>query len=278
MKKTTPFIILFLLLSTFSFSQKKEKIKGNREVKILQKSVEPFHTIDLGEDLEVFLVQGEIPMVEIEADYNLHDVVKTTIVNGILTIATTHRIGSRKEFKLRIYTTQALTHIILKQNAVLTSLSDLYLKDLNISVLEDSKLFLTTKSDNFKLITAQDAKIELNLTTTDANLEIKDNSKIEALINAYDCKIDLYQRTNAKIEGEANEFSLRIDSSARFMGKDFIAENTKLTAEGNTDCHINTKNKLKIEAIDKAKVYIYNNPNIDLEKFLGTATLYKREK
>ncbi len=277
MKKTTPFIILFLLLSTLSFAQKKEKIKGNREVKILQKPVDPFHTIDLGESLEIFLVQGEVPMVEIEADHNLHEVVKTTVVNGILTIATTHRIGSKKEFKLRIYTTQELTHINLKQDAVLTSLNDLHLKDLNINVLEDSKLFLTTKTDNFKLISAQNAKIKLNLITTDAHLEVKESSDVEALINAYECKIDLYQRTNATIEGKADEFFLRIDNSARFIGKGFVAKNATLTAEGDTDTHINTKNKLKIEAIDKAKVYIHNNPSIDLEKFSGTATLYKKE-
>lgn len=50
--------LLLLLLVTFSFAQRKEKVKGSKIVKMEQKQVESFTSLEVEDNLEVFLVKG----------------------------------------------------------------------------------------------------------------------------------------------------------------------------------------------------------------------------
>ena len=72
-------LLIFLLLSAMTFSQQKEKVKGSKIVKLEQKQVENFESIEVEDNLEVFLVKGKECGLEIEADDNLIEFIENVL-------------------------------------------------------------------------------------------------------------------------------------------------------------------------------------------------------
>ena len=79
MKKTI--LLTLLLITTLSYSQKKEKVKGSKIVTTEIKKIEPFEAIEVLDNIEVFIVKGTECGLEIEADDNLHDAIDI-VLNG----------------------------------------------------------------------------------------------------------------------------------------------------------------------------------------------------
>lgn len=270
-------IILTLLISTFSFAQKKEKIKGNKLVKVQQYSIAPFSTLQLNEKFEVALLKGDTPLIEIETDENLHDVITYAVdQNGVLSLNTTHQITSKKRLNIRITVTEQFNNLILTDKAEVSSLIDLELKKLLITAKENSRVYVTVKTDDFNLTADKNSKIELNLNTNNCVLTLSESSDIKALINANELKADLYQKANAKIEGDIKQLKLRIDNAANFEGEKLTTKTANVIAEGSSDCDLDVKGTLNLELSGSSKVAVYNTPKITLTKFEDTATLYKK--
>jgi len=272
-------IVLFtLLIATFGFAQKKEKIKGNKFVKVKQHQIAAFSTLSLNENFEVFLLKGETPQIEIETDENLHDVILFSVSNkGVLSLKTSYQITSKKKLNIRITVTNNLNTIILNDKAIVNSLIDLDLDKVTITTKGNSKAYLTLKTNEFNLTAEKHSKIELNLNTNKSIIKLSESTDIEALINAKELNIDLYQKANAKIEGDVNVLNLRVDNASNFEGRKLTAVDCTLIAEGSADCDIEVKDSLTIEAAGSAKVNIYNTPKIALARFEDSAELYKKQ-
>jgi hypothetical protein len=67
MKKIILLIVL-VFATSFAYSQKKEKIKGSKIVTTKIKKIESFTTLEVADNLEIFLVKGNEFGIEIEAD------------------------------------------------------------------------------------------------------------------------------------------------------------------------------------------------------------------
>jgi len=271
-------ILLSLLISFASFSQKKEKIKGNKIVKVKQYEVPTFKTLSINEDIEVFLLKGITPQVEIEADENLHDVIKFGVdTNGVLTLYTTHKITSKKELKIRITFTDDFTSIQASGKSKVNSLMDFDMSTLHVNTKENAKVYITAKATTFTLESSSHSKVELNLTANTAVISMTESSNLKALINTDNLKIDLYQKANAKLEGDANQLDIRADNATNFKGDKMTAKNCTLIAEGSSDCYIEVKENLNLTATGSSEVFIYAKPKINLTKFEDAAVIYKKQ-
>ncbi len=270
-------ILLFLLIGTFGFAQKKEKIKGNKLVKVQQHKIAPFSSLYLNEKFEVSLLKGEVPLIEIETDENLHDVITYAVDHkGVLNLGTTHQITSKKRLNIRITVTEDFNTLITTDKAEVSSLIDLDLKELLITAKGNSKVYLTLKTDNFNLTADKNAKIELNLNSKNCVLTLSESADMKALINANELKADLYQKANAKIEGDLKQLKLRVDNASNFDGKKLTTNNADVIAEGSSDCDLEVKGTLTLEMSGSSKIAVYNTPKISLNKFEDSATLYKK--
>jgi len=270
-------LVLTLLISTFSFAQKKEKIKGNKFVKVKQHQIDDFSELSLNNNFEVFILKGETPQIEIETDENLHEVIQFSVAdNGILSLKTTHQITSKKKFNIRITVTNSFNTITLSDKAIVNSLIDLDLDKLTISAKGNSKTYLTLKTNEFNFTAEKHTKTELNLTTKIGVIQLSESANLKALINADELKIDLYQKVNAKIEGEVNNLNLRVDNASNYKGSKLTATNASVITEGSADCDIEVKETLVLEASGSSKVNIYNTPKIDLKKFEDSASIFKK--
>ena len=74
------FALLALLALTLpSFAQKREKVKGSKNVTVTQKELQPFDNIEVEDNIEAYLVTGAAKALEIETDDNLQEVITAEV-------------------------------------------------------------------------------------------------------------------------------------------------------------------------------------------------------
>lgn len=271
-------LIVAITISFVSFSQKKEKIKGSQIITLTTKQVESFDTIDIADNLEVFLVPSDTNAVEIEADDNLHDIVVFEIIGATLKLHTTKDVIKAKKFSVRINYTNNLKLVIAKDEVVLNALAELTLDNITIKNFDRSKSFLNVKSGMFSLFLNNKSQAEINSKSDKIVLELSDTSLLKALVNTKDFKLNMYQKTRAEIEGEAKNANIRLDNNASLKAKKLAIDALEITTEMYASCEINVKNQLKIAATGKSEIEFLGDANVTLETFKNNALLRKVEK
>lgn len=270
-------ILAFLLIATIAFSQKKEKIKGSKIVTVAQKVIGDFDQIDVADNLEVFLIKGDKCGIEIEADDNLHDIIKIDLVGKNLRLSTLRQVTGFKKFVLRVTYNDSFKTVVSHDEAVITALAELTLDNITFNSFQESKLFLNVRVKNFALKQDDKSKAELNLKAESAIVELSKNAQIKALVNGTDLKMDLYQKGKAEIEGDVMNVKLRLDNDASFAGKKLTVKSMDLITELDTSCSVNVNTLLNITATGSSQVEIYGNPvKYDLKKFADSARLIKK--
>ena len=268
-------LFLTMLIATSAFAQKKDKLKGSKTVTVTQKEVGTFETLELEDNLEVFLIKGSTQSVEIEADDNLHDAIMAEVTGNTLRIYTSKDITGAKSLSIRVTYTDALKNITAKHEVVLNALSDLELQNVTVKNIDYSKSFLNVKSANFSLFMDDKTKAEINLKTDNAIVELSKNAELKALIASPNVKIDMYQKTKAEIEGDAAFAKIRLDNNATFIGKKFTVKNMDLMAEGYTNSTIMAAENISIFAAGKSEIELLGAPKIDMKNFTDNAVIKK---
>lgn len=277
MLKKALFIVFLISCISNIFSQNKEKIKGDREVTTKETKINAFNRIIVGEDFKIDIIEGTQASIFVEADDNLHDVIKFDVTDSTLTFNTSHKITSSKKINIKVMYTRALKQIETFEDGEISSLTSINLDKVILKNTGSSKAFLNIKSKEFKFINSDRAKVKLNVNAQISNLELAENSKVDALINSDTLHVDLYQRADAKIEGTIKHLKVRADNSTNFVGKDLTAATADVICESNSDVAVQVTNNLNIEASGSGEVYIYADPKITLNKFSDTAKLHKKE-
>lgn len=275
MKKTL--LTIFCLFAIFtSFSQKKEKIKGSKNVVVQLKKIEPFSQLEILNDIEINLVKGDKCAVELEADDNLQEVLDLRMNGTMLIISYAKEVLSSKKFSIRVTYTDDLTLISAKEKSKIMALQTIKLDMLTIKAVDNAKLFLNIDSKNCTISLNDKAQIELNAKSEVLSVDVSKNSELKALVSALTFKCDLYQSAEAKIEGDVINLVVRIENESKFDGKKLNSKKADITVENNASCTINAESFIAISAADKAEIDLFGEAKIDLQKFSGTAILRKK--
>ena len=278
MKKLLIILILGVFVSIHLSAQNAEKVKGNRNVTLLQTYVTPFHTILVDEDFEIDLIYNKEPSVEIETDENLHEFILFEVRDSILSFNKTRKITSKKKLHIKVNFDDLLANIETRDAAKIHSLTTLEFTDASLKTSGTSKAGLTIKANHFSFEGLDKSKNKLNLTCENSNIILNGLSKLEALINSPISKIDLYQRAEAVIEGSSNTFDLRMDNNSSFMGKNFTVETCNLICEIGSDATLEVTDNITLAASGESSVYLYSNPKITIEKLEDTSKIQKKVK
>lgn len=266
-----------VLLFSTTYSQNNEKIKGSRNVTKQETPINSFNRIVVGEDFKIDIIEGASASVFVEADDNLHDVIKFYVTDSTLTFNTSMRITSSKKINIKVSYTKTLKYIETKEEGEVSSLTSINLDEVVLNHSGSSKAYLNIRTKKFKLINSDRAKLKLNINTRLASLELNENSKAEALIQTDTMQVDLYQRSVAQLEGDVGYLNIRADNSSNFDGKNLSANSCDVIADLNSDVNVQVIERLGIEASGNSEVYIYENPSIDLRKFSDNAKLHKKK-
>lgn len=272
-------LLLFtLLITTFSFAQKKEKIKGTKIVTVAQKEIGNFESIEIEDNLEIFLAKGGTQGLEIEADENLHEVIMTELNGTTLRLYTAKEVTGSKKLSIRVTYTENLKSITAKNEVVLNSLTDLQLDTITIKNLDYSKSYLNVKSGNFTLIMNDKTTAELNLQAESSAIELSKSAQLKALIASPEVKIDMYQKAVATIEGDAANAKIRLDNNANFTGRKFSVKNLELISESYTTNVVNALETVSISVSGKSQTQLLGKPKVTVLNFADSAVIYKKEQ
>lgn len=275
MKNTFTLFAIFFFTS-LAFAQDKEKIKGSKVVTIEQKEIKDFESLEVEDNLEVFLIKGDKCGVEIEADDNLHDEIIFFENGGNLQISSKKEVTSSKKFSVRITYTDTFKMAMAKEKASITALSDISLNDFTFKTFDSAKIFANVVTKKFTLMANDKSKIELNLKSEETTIEMSKNAVLKALIASNAMKFDMYQKTSAVVEGDVIDLKLRLDNNADFTGKNLATKNSEITTEGYTNCSILVSTKATIDARGKSEIQLFGEQRIEIKNFLDSATLYKK--
>lgn len=272
-------LLLFaLLFTTFSFAQKKEKIKGSKIVTVAQREIGDFESVEIEDNIEIFLAKGGAQSLEIEADDNLHEEIKAELNGTTLRLYTAKNVSGAKKLSVRITYTDNLKSITTKNEVVLNSLTELQLENITIKNFDYSKSYLNVKSGSFTLIMNDKTTAEVNLQAESATLELSKSAQIKALIASPEVKIDMYQKTIAVIEGDAANAKIRLDNNAAFTGRKFSVKNMELITESYTTNSVNALETISITATGKSQTQLLGTPKVTVVNFADSATIYKKEQ
>jgi hypothetical protein len=277
MLKKALLTVFVMFLFTTSYSQNKEKIKGDRNLTIQETKINSFNKIVVGDKFKIDLIEGESASVFVETDSNLHDVIRFNVADSTLYFDTSHRITSSKKMDIKVTYTKTLKEIETIEDGEVSSLTSINLPIISLKHSGTSRAFLNIKATNFNLINNGRAKLKLNVTTKLATLQLNENTSVDALFEADSIQVDLYQRAEAKIEGNVSYLNVRADNSTNFVGKELTATNCEVVTDLTCDVYVQVSDSLQIEASGSSEVYIYNNPKITLNKFVDTAKIHKKE-
>lgn len=277
MKKSTA-LLLLLLVTTLTFAQKREKIKGSKVVTTSIKEVGSFDAIEVDDNLEVYLEQGEKNEIKIEADDNLHDIVGMDLRERTLRLYTNKESSIFKKLSVRVTYTKSLNKVIAKNEAVVYAIQELQLDDITMNCVDFSKLFLNVNAKKFTLIADDKSKTELNLKSDDGSLQLSKNASVKTLVSAIKFKCDLYQKATAAIEGIAEKATIRLDNNSVFTGTKFTLKEANVTAENYAVGTIFAETTLSLAIGDKAELSLFGNPKIELTRFSEEAKLFKKIK
>ena len=265
----------FCILFSSVFAQKKEKIKGSKNVTVEIKTVDNFENLDLSDNLEIFLVKGSSASVEIDADDNLHSIINISPKGKTLYLSTSKMVSGSKKFTLRVTYTSDLKQVLLHNEAIARSLIDLDLETITFKNYDETKLFVTSKCAEFSLFLDDKAQAEINLKGEKATLNLSKKSELKALIVSDEILIDQYQKSEAKIEGDCNTMKIRLDNDAQFSGKNLVAKTIDVTTELNSKATLNSKTLIKIAASGSSEIELYGEPKLEVTSFTDRAILKK---
>jgi len=270
-------LLSFLLFFAVTVAQKKEKVKGSKIVKLEQKQVGDFVSLEVEDNLEVFLVKGNECSLEIEADDNLIEFVEYKLAGSNLRISTSRDISSYKKLSVRVTYTDKFNMVITKDETNLTALSDVVLDNVTFKSYDYSKLFLNANTKSFTLMANDKSKVELNLKSVKTAIDLSKSAYVKALISSSEMRFDLYQKSSAEVEGDVIDLKLRLDNNTDFIGKKLTAKNASLETAGYSKSSINISNNATVDASGNSEIQLYGEPvKIDMKRFADSAELRKK--
>lgn len=275
MKKYS-FLLLVLLVSTFALAQKNEKIKGSKKVTIERKEIGFFDTLEVSDNIEVYLTKGDQNEIKIEADDNLQEFIRVNLISRTLQISTSKNITSFKKLIARVTYTNDFKLVVSKNEAIINAIQEIQLSEITFNSFDDSKLNLNINSKKFVLQADNNSKTQLTLKSDKATIALSKNAVLKAQIASSDLKCDLYQKSQATLEGDSENAIIRLDNSARFTGNKFALATAELITEGSSECSIKVKNGLSIAASGNSKIQLHGDQKVYLKLFKDNAILSKK--
>lgn len=274
--KKLALLFIAVLITGLSYGQKREKIKGSKNVTIEKKEIGNFENLEIEDNIDILLIKSDKCSLEIEADDNLHSEININSNGNTLRLTTSKDVGGFKKFLVKVFYNNDFKLLLAKHESVVTATSEIVLDNFTIKTFDYSKVYMNGSVKTFTIMQNDKSKSELNLKSEMATIELSKNAQLKALIASTQLKVDLYQKSSAVIEGDVSELKLRVDNSSEFIGMNLITKNAELIAEANTTTKINVVTNATIEASGKSEIQFYGDAKIELKKFTENTVIMKK--
>ncbi len=273
---------LFLLSLTlsifFTYGQRKEKIKGNREVLIKKFTIPSFNSIEVGEKFEIELQKStDTTRIVVETDDNLFDVIHFNVEEGILKFNTSKEIVKKKRLKITVFVPENFSSIKVFEKAKVFNEEAFGLDHLKIEALQRGKINLNLDiKKELNIYLTDKSKFEFEGTAKTVEMKTNESSEAEAKWTVKNINMDIHDHSLVKLKGKADNSKIKTGQKTELKAENFVNGDAVVETEDKSSAEINVKNHLALKAKGNSEVYIYNHPKINLKVFTDNAILYKK--
>ena len=229
---------IFLLKGGINFSQK-ERIKGNGDWKKEAFNLSDFKNIDLQDNFEVRLKQGDFS-VEVEAESNIMEYLKVENADGYLIL------GSKKGFKLKSS----------EDPRVYISMPDVNV--ITVSGVGKFRSEGNFKTENLEVMISGAADMELDLECTTLKTRISGAGDIS-------------------LRGSADYFSTSNSGAGNIDAYDFVTKTTKISINGAGDAKVHATERVDANINGAGSVSYAGNPEEVNKQVNGFGSIKKRD-
>ena len=271
-------IILVTLISVASFAQKKEKIKGNKEVLIKKFLIPSFSEIEIGEKFEIALEKStDTTRIVIETDDNLFDVIHYSVEDDVLKFYTSMDIVKKKRLRITVFVPEKFHKIRLIEKGKVYTNEELSLENLQIESIEKGKseLFLNIKND-LEIEASGKSDLELEVVTNYTSVHLTGNASVKGKINTKDVGVAIDDHSVFEMEGNANRLNINTQAKSEYKSPKLQVEEVVLSATGKSKVEINVSGNIEMKLSGNSEIYLYGTPKINLKTFNDNAILYKK--
>ncbi|GFZ81247.1 hypothetical protein GCM10011531_09380 [Aquaticitalea lipolytica] len=269
------FIAITVLFSLNLVAQKKLKVKGNKDVVEVFENLQGFNQIEIGDGLEVSLMQTTADGYRLKTDSNLVEILKVEVVDSVLKIHTTHKITSSKKLEISV-TFQNLDKITLRNDAKIEGLNKFNLNNFILDGYDGSDFDLDVNSKQLTMNLNGNTKGKLQMRSDEATMVLNDNAYLKGKLSVDNLALTVNKRADMKIEGNAEYLSLITTGSTDIKAKDLKVTNANLNASNTSDIYVYVSKELNIYAKGKSFIYVYGTPHIKVEGLNDKSQIIKK--
>ena len=273
--------LIFIVLALISINitaQKKEKIKGNREVLIKKFEIPSFKEIEVGEKFEIGLEKAvDTTRVIIETDDNLFDVIHFSVDGDVLKFSTSMEIVKKKRLKITVFVPEDFDKIRLIEKGKVYCEENLSLSNLRIEAIEKSEADLNLNIKEILEIEATDkSELKLEAYAQDAYIHLSESASLEAKLETKNVELNLDDHSDCKLQGSAEFMKANLQVKAGLKASDFQTKDALVSVTDKASAEVNCSGQIDLKLSGESHTYIYDSPQINLKTFNDNASLHKK--
>jgi len=268
------FFLLLLLSWGLLHAQRKPKIKGNRDVIEVSKTLPEFHAIRLLDDLKISLEFASEQGYTVTADDNLIDILKFDVDADTLFISSYYTVTAKKQLDITIRYND-LQAISLDDGQLEVS-NPIDSEILNVRAGALSQLQLQANTHFLRLHMEAQSKGDFNVESD--SLEMVLNGRADARIYQVSSAMSLSMgdHSDATLEGTTTTLELQMNAGSELGAERLQAEVIKANLDGTARARMRPTRLLELSSRGSANTYLYGDAQISILEFGDTSELYKR--
>lgn len=274
LKRITILIIIFFTLSITA--QKKQKIKGNKEVSLLLNEIPySFNAVEINDNLEINLIQGSSSGYSLNADSNLHAVIQFVVIDSILKVFTTDQIVSSKKLEIDL-TVKDLEHLIVKNDSKVKGEGRITSEKFYLSGYNGARIDLDISADDVTVTLQRDAGGKIKVKSENTTIIMNDRTDLKADVVADKVRVTLNNTADLDLSGDADYAAFNLKKSANLNARKMKVSSADLYTSNSSDVYVNATKNLEVYAQGKSNIYVYGNPEIQIKGLTDKSKIIKK--
>lgn len=219
MRKLLPFLAIVAFVSTSCQFMWGERIRGNGNIKTVERTVGAFKDVSTSGNIHVYITQGPQAPVKIETDENLLDYIEIHQRGDAISIETRDGYNLESTGEIKVYVTAPeFNHIGISGSGTVQS---------------------TTKI----------------ISKNDLDFSISGSGGLKAELNAPSVEVDITGSGHADIAGETKNLEIQISGSGEATCFNLLSENTTVDVTGSGDADVYASVKLDAQVSGSGNVH-----------------------
>ncbi len=213
-------VLLLFLTTSCMFNG----VKGNRNVITQQRSISSdFTAIEVSNGINVHLTMSKETSLSVEADENLHDIIKTEVEDGVLHIYTEKNIWRAKA----------------------------------------RKVYLSTSTINrIKATSGLGVFSENTITADDFDVNTSSGANVKLMLNVANLDCDTSSGANASLKGVSAHFVANSSSGSNLKARDLTSKTCNADVSSGANISVNVSEQLDANASSGGNIQFSGSPKV----------------